>query len=204
MATIYSLKPAFQGFLRPVVSRMAAAGISANLVTVAATLLSIAWGAVIATTGGASFALLGLPLVLLLRMALNAADGMLAREHGQASRLGLFLNETGDVVSDAALYLPLMLVLAPSVPWAVAVAMLATTLTEFVGVLGLSVGSTRRYDGPFGKSDRAVYFSVLSLAEAIFALPPWLPLAALAVAMALSAVTIVNRVRAGLCESGDG
>ena len=116
MATIYALKPAFQAVLRPAVGRLAAAGVTANQVTIAAMVLSVGWGAVIAATAGAAFALLGLPVVLLLRMALNAIDGMLAREHGQASRLGFFLNETGDVVSDAALYLPLMLVLAPAAP----------------------------------------------------------------------------------------
>ena len=39
-------------------------------------------------------------------MAFNAIDGMLAREFGQKSRLGAYLNELTDVVSDAALYLP--------------------------------------------------------------------------------------------------
>ena len=39
-------------------------------------------------------------------MALNAIDGMLAREFNQKSRLGGYLNEITDVVSDAALYLP--------------------------------------------------------------------------------------------------
>ena len=39
-------------------------------------------------------------------MALNAIDGMLAREFIKKSRLGGYLNEITDVVSDAALYLP--------------------------------------------------------------------------------------------------
>ena len=56
--------------------------------------------------------LLLLPLVLFLRMALNAIDGMMAREFGQKSRLGAVLNELGDVLSDACLYLPFAL-LAP-------------------------------------------------------------------------------------------
>ena len=43
-------------------------------------------------------------------MALNALDGMLAREFNQKSRLGAVLNELGDVVSDTALYLPIALV----------------------------------------------------------------------------------------------
>ena len=46
------------------------------------------------------------PLVLFKRMALNAIDGMLAREHGMKSALGGFLNELADVISDAAIYLP--------------------------------------------------------------------------------------------------
>lgn len=41
-----------------------------------------------------------------IRMALNALDGMLARECNQQTRLGAILNETGDVISDIALYLP--------------------------------------------------------------------------------------------------
>jgi phosphatidylglycerophosphate synthase len=39
-------------------------------------------------------------------MALNALDGMLARECNQQTRLGAILNETGDVISDIALYFP--------------------------------------------------------------------------------------------------
>lgn len=202
MATIYAFKPCFQGLLRPAVDRMAVAGVTANQVTVAAMAMSVAWGGLIAATGGSTLALLGVPVVLVLRMALNAADGMLAREHGQASRLGFFLNEIGDVVSDAALYLPLMLVLAPAAPLAVAVAVLAMTLTELVGALGRAGGGTRRYDGPFGKSDRAVYFSALAAAAAIISLPPWVPGAAIAIAIALSAATVVNRVRAALGEAG--
>ena len=47
--------------------------------------------------------LLLIPVVLVLRMALNAIDGMLAREHGMRTRLGALLNELGDVISDSAL-----------------------------------------------------------------------------------------------------
>jgi CDP-diacylglycerol--glycerol-3-phosphate 3-phosphatidyltransferase len=204
MATIYALKPKFQAVLRPAVARLVASGITANQVTTAAMVLSVGWGAVIAATGNAAFALLGLPLVLLLRMALNAIDGILAREHGQASRLGFFLNETGDVVSDAALYLPLMLVLSPSAPLLVGAAAVAMALTEVAGVLGRAAGGSRRYDGPFGKSDRAAYFSILAVAAAVVTLPAWLPLAAIAVALTLSAATVVNRVAASLRETGDG
>ena len=49
-----------------------------------------------------------LPIVLFIRMALNALDGMLARECNQQTRFGAILNETGDVISDIALYLPFL------------------------------------------------------------------------------------------------
>ena len=204
MATIYALKPAFQAAAppggRPARCRRCHRQPGDHRRNGAVRRL----GRGHRRDRGAAFALLGLPLVLLLRMALNAIDGMLAREHGQASRLGFFLNEIGDVVSDAALYLPLMLVLAPAAPLLVGAAVVAIALTEMAGVLGRAAGGSRRYDGPFGKSDRAAYFSILAVAAAVVALPAWLPLAAIAAALALSAVTVVNRVAASLRETGDG
>lgn len=83
--TIYDLKPAFQNLLRPLCRRLAAAGVTANQVTVAAMLASIAVGAVFALNADARWAALLVPVWLFLRMALNAIDGMLAREHQMQS-----------------------------------------------------------------------------------------------------------------------
>ncbi len=199
MATIYGLKPRFQSLLRPLVAWLAGSGATANQVTVAALVLSVVYGGLLAVTGGAALMLLGLPVVLLVRMALNAVDGMLAREHGQESRLGFFLNEIGDVVSDTALYLPLALLLAPTHPLLAGATIVVFALTEFAGALGLAVaGGRRRYEGPFGKSDRAAYFSVLAVAVALFDLPAWLPVAALWLALILAALTVANRIRVAL------
>ena len=74
-------------------------------------------------------------------------------------------------------------------------------LAEMAGVLGRAAGGSRRYDGPFGKSDRAAYFSILAVAAAVVALPGLAALAAIAAALALSAVTVVNRVAASLRET---
>ncbi len=95
-------------------------------------------------------------------MALNAIDGMLAREHGQQSRLGAILNETTDVISDAALYLPFALLPEANASLVVIVVLLAV-VSEMTGVLGLTIGGSRRYDGPLGKSDRAFLFGLLGL-----------------------------------------
>ena len=132
-------------------------------------------------------------------MALNAIDGMLAREFGQQSRLGAYLNELGDVISDIALFAPFALLPPFSPLWTGTVIVLAV-VSEYAGVLGLLVGASRRYDGPMGKSDRAVVFGALGLAASVASpLPDWTSVAMSAVAGAL-VVTVVNRVRGGLRE----
>jgi len=58
---------------------------------------------------GVTWLFLFVPVWFFVRMAFNAVDGMLAREFGQASKLGAYLNELGDVVADTALYAPFAL-----------------------------------------------------------------------------------------------
>lgn len=197
MATLYDIKPAFQARLRPLTNWLAAAGVTANQVTLAAAALSVAAGTAIAAMPAMPWVFWLLPLVLFVRMALNAIDGMLAREHNQASKLGMFLNEICDVISDMALILPFALV-APFSVWGVVAFAMAAFMTEFVGVLGVPAGAGRRYDGPLGKSDRAAALGILAaIIGSGFALPPvasWIfPLLAL-----FSLVTVFNRVRAAL------
>jgi CDP-diacylglycerol--glycerol-3-phosphate 3-phosphatidyltransferase len=140
-----------------------------------------------------------LPLWFLIRMALNAIDGMLAREFGQRSRLGACLNEICDIISDATLYAPFAVV-EPFGPVGIAVLVLLSTLSEFAGVLGPIIGASRRYDGPLGKSDRAFVFGALSFWIGIGApVPNWLGWIVPVLAVLL-VTTTVNRVRAALRE----
>ncbi len=198
--SIYELKPRFQALLRPLVVRLHAMGVTANQVTMAACVVSVALGLWLffAAPSLAAFALI--PLWMFLRMAFNAIDGMLAREHNQQSKLGAFLNELTDVASDAALYLPFALVQPFSAFWVGTVIVLAG-MSEFAGALGPTVGASRRYDGPLGKSDRAFVFGALGLYVALgWPLPAWtawlMPLLA-----ALVAWTVVNRIRRALAEA---
>jgi CDP-diacylglycerol--glycerol-3-phosphate 3-phosphatidyltransferase len=200
--SIYLLKPRFQSLLRPMVGTLHGAGVTANQVTLLACALSVGLGLglYLALQAGASRRWLMLvPMWMLLRMALNAVDGMLAREHGQASRLGALLNELTDVVSDAALYLPLAL-LAPLQPVWVGAFIVLAGLSEFAGALGPSVGASRRYDGPMGKSDRALAVGVLTLWAAAAPLPDAMALAMPALTL-LTAWTVLRRVRAALSEA---
>lgn len=209
MPSVYDLKPKFQNLLRPLVRLLARIGVTANMVTLAAMLGSIAYGIWIyqpfAEHGPNPYPYLFLGLFLFLRMALNAIDGMLAREHGQQSLLGAYLNEVGDVVSDVALYLPFLDLIGQGLGWVLMIGLCG--LTEFVGMQGKTIGASRRYDGPFGKSDRAVFFGALGLftAWAVFEnqqqlhgiVMNW----ALMIASLLALLTVVNRVRKGIREA---
>ena len=194
--SIYKLKSSFQNLLRPLVGLLAALGVSAIQVTLIAALVSVGIGALLLLNPAPAHIAL-VPDCRLQRMGLNAIDGMLAREHGQKSPLGGYLNEITDVVSDAALYLPFALVAPFSLPWFTAIVFLAA-LTEFAGVLGVAHGNGRSYEGPMGKSDRALLFGALGALVAGFGtLPAWTwhiqPMACV-----LLAWTVANRVRAGL------
>jgi CDP-diacylglycerol---glycerol-3-phosphate 3-phosphatidyltransferase len=142
VVTLYDLKPRFQALLRPLVRKLADAGVTANQVTLLACAVSIAIGLAIWLTATPALFLL-LPVWLFARMALNAVDGMLAREFGQKSDLGAYLNELTDVVADAALYLPFALV-APFAPAWVVIVVLLATLTEMAGALSCSTGTGPR------------------------------------------------------------
>lgn len=200
MISIYQLKPRFQALLRPIARSCAIAGITANMVTIAAMLVSLALGTVLAFYGERRDVFLLLPLWMFLRMAFNAIDGMLAREFGQKSALGAYLNELSDVVSDAALYLPFVTI-APFGWASVGAVVLLSAVSEMAGALGPMVGGERRYDGPMGKSDRAFVFGALGLATALLPdLPAWLfwlmPLTAAAIVL-----NIINRIRGGIASA---
>ena len=201
MPSIYDLKPRFQALLRPLVKSLAKAGVTANHVTVAALVLSFIVGALITLFPAQKWPLLLMPVALFVRMALNAIDGMLAREYGMKSSLGAILNELGDVLSDTALYLPLGLVPGVNSIYVVAITILAI-VSEMTGVVAVQIGAQRRYDGPMGKSDRAFAFGLLCLLLGIGIQPAYWADAILLITLGLLLVTIVNRARRALGEVG--
>ena len=198
--TLYALKPRFQELLRPLASRLAGAGVTANQVTLFALAMSVAAGTLVALAAPSVRPFLLLPIVFLARMTLNAVDGMLAREFGQQSPLGAYLNELADVVSDAALYLPYALV-APFGPWSVGLVIVAACVSEMAGALGPMVGATRRFDGPMGKSDRALVFGALGLYVGIGGVLPDVAFWLMPVLAILIGCNVVFRVQRGVAEA---
>jgi len=194
--SIYQLKPRFQQLLRPLLAALARAGITPNQITLGAMALSLAYGSALALAPANPALWLGLPLFLLLRMALNAIDGMLATATGNKTPLGALLNELCDQLSDAALYLPFALA-AGVQPVLVVLAVVAALLTEFAGVLVQAIGAARGFEGPMGKSDRAFVFGVVALLIGAGVAPIWAN-GVLLLVLLLSALTVFNRLQKGL------
>lgn len=195
--TIYDLKPKFQALLRPIVDSLHTRGISPNQVTLTALVLSFVTGVLVAMTSGATWTLLLVPFVMFVRMALNAIDGILAKEHNMMSDTGAMLNELGDVASDAALYLPLAFISGLS-PVLVVLFVVVGLFTEVAGILGAAIGASRRYDGPMGKSDRAFVVGLLSLLLGLGLTPGWWSDGLLLISIVLASATVWNRVQKGL------
>lgn len=200
MPSIYDIKPQFQSLLRPLVGQLARTGVTANQVTLAALLLSFTCAALLIAWPEQSWPWLLIPPVLLIRMALNAIDGMLAREYEMKTPLGALLNELADVFSDTALYLPFALI-AGIYPALVVIVVILAIISEMTGVLALQIGAERRYDGPMGKSDRALVFSVIALGIGLNLLAPVWINGLLAIVAALLIITISNRCRRALEQS---
>ena len=161
MISIYSIKPKFQKLLKPLLDFLYKNGVSANMITWSAIVLSAVTGLLIWLEPSQNM-LLFLPLSLLIRMALNALDGMMARTYHMQSKQGEVLNELGDVVSDLLLYFPLLKLF--SLPIYVLITFLfMSVVNEYAGILGKAINGIRQYDGPMGKSDRAFVIGLLSL-----------------------------------------
>lgn len=202
MISVYDLKPKFQAFLRPLCGSLVKLGVRANHVTLFAMFASIAYGVWMLIEHSNSYlALLLLPLFLFFRMALNAIDGMMAREFDQKSDLGFYLNEIGDIISDIFLYAPFLLYLSTTTIWVGLLQILVVIMipiVEFSGLLSIGLGKVRRYDGPFGKSDRAVIFSIFGYLLAFELISIDAGRDVLSFFLLLSALTILIRCYKGL------
>lgn len=165
MISIYQLKPKFQSLLRPLTRILFQLGITANMVTLFAMFASIALGIFLYVSSTVKIYYLSLPFFLFFRMALNAIDGMLAREFHQKSHLGGIYNEIGDIISDSFLFFAFFpLGFSPLLLFSVVI---LAAISEVIGILGAVEGTERRYDGPMGKSDRAFVLSCIGILYAL-------------------------------------
>lgn len=194
MPSVYDLKPRFQAALAPLLPALHRHGVTPNALTIAGILLSGAIGVAVPHAARHVAAGVAVALGLLARMGINALDGLMARTYQMESRVGKILNEGGDIVSDLLILVPLAASLAGG-PLTVAAFAVGGLATELSALAVEVVRGRRPYDGPMGKSDRALLVG----AYAVFAtrLPPGAVHALFTLATLLTAVTVSNRVRAG-------
>ncbi|MFV5937885.1 CDP-alcohol phosphatidyltransferase family protein [Mammaliicoccus sciuri] len=161
MISIYEIKPKFQQLLMPIVDWMRKIGMTPNQVTILALLLSMVTGIILSIFHENKWIYILMPIVMFVRMALNAIDGVMAKKYQMKSHLGLLLNELGDVISDLFLFIPFVFI-AEDYGIGIMLFISLSIISEMAGVTVQVIGSSRRYDGPMGKSDRAFIIGFIS------------------------------------------
>ena len=162
MISVYNLKPKFQKLLVPLLVLLRKLGISPNHITVFSVFFSIFIAYVLVKAPENNILFLMVSLGLLFRMMLNALDGMMAKKYNLQSKLGEILNEIGDIISDIAIYFPFLYFDDIRFEYVLAFILLSV-INEFCGLLAKTISGERRYDGPMGKSDRALFVGLICI-----------------------------------------
>lgn len=197
MISIYELKPKFQQLLKPIVNFLHRMNVTPNQVTIFACFLSIMIGTLFYFNYNSIWIYIIIPIFMFVRMALNAIDGVLAKDFNLQSRLGKYLNELTDVISDAALFLPFILIASPH-PVTVIIFIMLSIISEMAGVMGENISGVRQYSGPMGKSDRAFLIGTISVLLIFWnSLTQYLWIVFL-IASILIAINTYSRVKNGL------
>ncbi|MCJ1779961.1 CDP-alcohol phosphatidyltransferase family protein [Mammaliicoccus sciuri] len=199
MISIYEIKPKFQQLLMPIVDWMRKIGMTPNQVTILALLLSIVTGIILSIFHENKWIYILMPIVMFVRMALNAIDGVMAKKYQMKSHLGLLLNELGDVISDLFLFIPFVFI-AEDYGIGIMLFISLSIISEMAGVIVQVIGSSRRYDGPMGKSDRAFIVGFISFLIFVHLnIIPYLHFV-FYVCSILMLINIYNRITKGLKE----
>ena len=163
MISVYKLKPKFQQLLNPILILFRRIGISPNHITVFSVFFSVLIGYILWLAQENSLFYLFVALGLLFRMMLNALDGMMAKKYNLQSKTGEVLNEVGDILSDIAIYFPFIYFEGITLEYVIGF-LLLSVINEFCGLLAKIISGERRYDGPMGKSDRALLVGLICIA----------------------------------------
>ena len=178
--------------------KVAAAGITANAVSVIGVVFALGAAAAFLMTCRASgwawwvLAAAGIQG----RLVCNMIDGMVAVEHRGATPTGALYNDVPDRIADTVILVAAGYAVGrPDLGWVCAI---VAMLTAYVRALGGALGTPQFFCGPQSKSQR---MAVLTVAALIAAVCPGRALAlqvvtlALLVVLAGSVVTVVRRLR---------
>lgn len=155
--------------------RLARAGVSANVISIAGTLFAATGAAALVGTAhvdGPATRLLWLwgAVACQLRLLCNLFDGMVAVRRGTASAVGELYNDVPDRFSDAAILASLGYAAGglPALAWAAAVLAVATA---YIRTLGKAQGLPSNFGGVMAKQQRMFLATLLGLCGALLPTP---------------------------------
>jgi len=194
MAGIYVIKPAFQRSLGGIERWLVARRVHPDWLTGAALVLSVGGGVCLYLAPQHLWLLALVPVVAVVRTALNALDGLVAKSTGLARPWGDVLNELSDRFADVALLGGLALA-APTSLLLGAGAITMMLLSSYLAILSKAAGGRRQYMGPMGKADRMIVLILGSILG--FFLPlDWVYNGMLWVVLVGCLVTLIRRTQA--------
>jgi len=160
---IYSIKPKFQVFLKPAERFCVRWKIHPTLINILALLLSIIGGIVLYFAGRHPLWLIYIPIMAFVRTALNALDGMVARDLKVKNQaFGEVLNEFMDRISDASIFFGLALAPYTNLVLGSAVTIIIL-LNSYLSIVSKAAGGSRQYGGFMGKADRMIYVGIMAV-----------------------------------------
>ena len=190
----YRMKPAWQRLFRPLVDRLVARRVSADLLTFAAVPVAALAGLCLALSYALPPLLLLVPLLAGARLILNLLDGQVARVGGTARPMGEVGNELADRLGDVLAIGGLAFVAGVgALPAGAAVA--AALLASYAGIAARAVGAPRQYWGGMSKPARMIALAIAA-PLALVLHDAWPLLAAAVLIAAGGLVTMIQRIRA--------
>jgi phosphatidylglycerophosphate synthase len=138
-------------------------------------------------------------IFIVLRLAFNVLDGMVARETGKTTAHGEALAEFTDRLSDVAIFLGVAFSVYCTMMFGL-LGIIVMLLVSYAGILGKAVGAERQFGGIMGKVDRLILVMVFALGQYFFP-GKWIGVPAgwknfdilMIIVMAGGAVTVIQR-----------
>src|SRR4051794_4673811 len=131
---IYGIKPRFQRALSGIEATLVRRRVHPDYITLSALVISVLGGMALYGARWCPPLLLLVAPAVLVRTALNALDGLVARSGGLARPWGEVLNESCDRLADVALFVGLLFAPGSSVPLGCA-ALVLMLLSSYVGTV---------------------------------------------------------------------
>ena len=159
---LYATKGAVNARLVPLVDWLAKAGVTPDMVTLAAVPVAVLGGACLLLSPSVPALLIVVPLLVVLRLVLNLIDGNMARRTGKIHPRGELYNELGDRLADIAFLAPVAFLPGAS-PQIVLLGVLVGVMASYVGITARAAGGERIYRGILSKPGRMALLVACSL-----------------------------------------